>query len=320
VILLCPHIFPTNPTLIGPSHTRNGRGRSSINTSSASSLYSIRDHSLSRRPSIDDVPEDEPTRPQRPSTSSSPPPSRVGSEDRRGRKNTRFSFTAVSNVLLDAVKDQVRSISPRTRSRDRTLSREPSRDRASSRGRTLEPRQDKGHQNKKSSLGKFGEMLKMDDNKARGDGWKEFKKGPSRLLHSWWQSRADKYAGVYTYPISFIIPGNAPPTLQASYGNVTWRLKGQVHRPGAFSLKLSTIREVILIAAPGEDDTEDTENIIIERQWDSQLQYLISISGRSFYIGGTIPITITMLPMAKMKVHRISVILEGMSYSPVCSC
>jgi len=163
-------------------------------------------------------------------------------------------------------------------------------------------------------------MLKLDDNKAAGDGWKEFKKGPFRLLDSWRQSRANKYAGVYTYPISFIVPGNAPPTLQTSYGNVTWRLKGQVHRPGAFNPKISAVREVILIAAPGEDDIEDTENIIIERQWDSQLQYLISISGRSFYIGGTIPIQITMLPMAKMRVHRISVILEGMSYSSVCSC
>jgi arrestin-related trafficking adapter 3/6 len=119
-------------------------------------------------------------------------------------------------------------------------------------------------------------------------------------------------AGVYTYPISFIVPGNAPPTIDCAYGNVSWRLKAQVHRPGTFSQKLTASREVILIASPGEDDTEETENIIVERQWDSQLQYLISISGRCFYIGGTLPIQINMLPMTKMRVHRISVILEGM--------
>jgi len=117
-----------------------------------------------------------------------------------------------------------------------------------------------------------------------------------------------------------MIPGDAPPTIECAYGNVTWRLKAQVHRPGAFSQKLCTSREVVLIASPGEDDTEDTENIIVERQWDAQLQYLITVSGRSFYIGGTLPIQITMLPMAKMKVHRISVILEGTYYTPVCSC
>ncbi|KIM87620.1 hypothetical protein PILCRDRAFT_4046 [Piloderma croceum F 1598] len=108
------------------------------------------------------------------------------------------------------------------------------------------------------------------------DGWKEFQKG------------------VYTYPISFMIPGNAPPTLECLKGNVTWRLNGQVHR---------------------EDDTEDTENIIVRRQWDSQLQYFLSISGRSFYIGGTLPIQITILPMAKIKIHGISVILEGACYA-----
>jgi hypothetical protein len=124
--------------------------------------------------------------------------------------------------------------------------------------------------------------------------------------------------GVYTYPISFIVPGNAPPTLDCAHGNVAWRLKGQVHRPGTFSQKLSASREVTLIASPGEDDTEETENIIVERQWDGQLQYLISISGRSFHIGGTLPVQITMLPMTKMRVHRISVILEGTLLDFVC--
>ena len=106
--------------------------------------------------------------------------------------------------------------------------------------------------------------------------------------------------------------------MDCPYGHVTWRLKAQVHRPGTFIQKLSASQEVILIASPGEDDTEDTENIIIERQWDMQLQYLISVSGRSFYIGGTLPIQITILPMTKAKVHRISVILEGVCYIPQC--
>jgi hypothetical protein len=66
-----------------------------------------------------------------------------------------------------------------------------------------------------------------------------------------------------------------------------------------------------VISTPGDEDTEETENIIIERYWESQLQYLISISGRSFYIGGTIPLYFTMMPIAKVKVHRISVYIEG---------
>lgn len=143
--------------------------------------------------------------------------------------------------------------------------------------------------------------------------------------HSGWQIELIYYRciGVYTYPISIMIPGNAPPTLRCLKGNVTWWLNGQARRPGTFTPKLSASREVILVASPGEDDTEDMENIIVQRRWDSQLEYLLSISGRSFYIGGTLPIQITILPMTKIKVHRIAVILEGTCYAlyvrPACS-
>lgn len=66
-----------------------------------------------------------------------------------------------------------------------------------------------------------------------------------------------------------------------------------------------------MITYPTEEATEDTENIIVERHWDQQLQYLISVSGRSFYIGGMVPITFTLLPLMKVKIHRISVLIEG---------
>lgn len=84
-----------------------------------------------------------------------------------------------------------------------------------------------------------------------------------------------------------------------------------MHRPGAFTQKLTAQREVLVVAAPSEDDTEDSENIIIERQWESQLQYLIAVSGRRFPTGGTIPIDLTIIPFTKAKVHRISVYIDG---------
>ncbi|KAF5348645.1 hypothetical protein D9758_006761 [Tetrapyrgos nigripes] len=121
----------------------------------------------------------------------------------------------------------------------------------------------------KSSFRLSGEIAK----KNEGDGWKEFKKG------------------VYTYPVCFQIPGHAPPSLESTYGSVTWRLKASVHRPGAFSSKMTTQRDVLVLSCPSEEDTEDTENIIVERHWDGQLHF-------------------TMLPLAKVKIHRISVVLE----------
>jgi len=88
-------------------------------------------------------------------------------------------------------------------------------------------------------------------------------------------------------------------------------LKAEVHRPGAFTTKLTAQREVLVVAAPGEEDTEESENIIVERQWDTQLQYLIAISGRSFPTGGTIPLDLTIMPFTKAKVHRISIYIDG---------
>lgn len=117
--------------------------------------------------------------------------------------------------------------------------------------------------------------------------------------------------GTYTFPISFSIPGNAPPTMVCHYGSVFWRLKASVHRPGTFKSKMTTSREVITVACPTSEDTEDTDNIIVERLWDQQLQYLISVSGKSFHIGGTVPVSFTLLPLAKISVYRLSVILEG---------
>jgi hypothetical protein len=119
--------------------------------------------------------------------------------------------------------------------------------------------------------------------------------------------------GTYTYPISFDIPANSPPTLRCQYGTITWRLRATVHRPGTFTPKLTASREVLVILCPTEDDTEATENITVERHWENHLQYLISVSGRAFFIGGTIPITITLLPLAKVKIHRIAVQIEGMN-------
>ena len=101
-----------------------------------------------------------------------------------------------------------------------------------------------------------------------------------------------------------------PPTIYCNYGSVMWRLKANVHRPGAFTPKLSASREVILVASPSED-REDAEGFVTERIWDDQMRYTLSVSGRMFPIGGTIPVTLSFLPMAKVRIYNISVQLEG---------
>ncbi|OJA18855.1 hypothetical protein AZE42_05236 [Rhizopogon vesiculosus] len=296
--------------LHGPLHTPPTAG------SSASSIHSYHDRSLSRRPSIEGISEDARFSPGQTSRFNSPtrsPPAghRSGSvvsnatathmhdDTHRGRKHARFSFSAVANAI-DTMVEHVRSRSPRAESQRRSMSRHHDGD--SERGRTLDRGKgklpdlllDENERHKHhSTLAKVGELLGLEEeHRAVGDGWKEFKKG------------------TYTYPISFAMPNNSPPTIECDHGSMIWRLKAEVHRPGAFTTKLTAQREVLVVVAPGEEDTEESENIIIERQWESQLQYHIAISGRSFPTGGTIPLDLTIMPFTKAKVHRISVYID----------
>jgi arrestin-related trafficking adapter 3/6 len=92
-------------------------------------------------------------------------------------------------------------------------------------------------------------------------------------------------------------------------------LKAEVHRPGVFTQKLTASRDVIFVVSPSDESTGDTEVVFIERFWKDQFQYMLSVSGRVFPIGGTIPITLRLSPMDKVKIYRILAQLEGHSSS-----
>ncbi|KZT72264.1 hypothetical protein DAEQUDRAFT_664375 [Daedalea quercina L-15889] len=230
---------------------------------------------------------------------SSDPRDHAPAEDGRGRKHKRFSLTNVSNALLDVVMDRVHSRSrssladghagdatpPRGRTRERTIHEDVFDD--DDGGTPVRDRE-------RSTLGRVSEVLGFDgeDGKEWGDGWKEFKKG------------------TYTWPISFAIPASSPPTLHCDLGHVTWKLKAFAHRPGTFTTKMSASQEITVVTCPSEDDLEETDSIIVERQWDTQMQYLITISGRSFPVGGSMMVNITFMPWTKMKVYRVSILIE----------
>ncbi|KAL1746644.1 hypothetical protein HDZ31DRAFT_33689 [Schizophyllum fasciatum] len=278
-------------------------------TSSGSSLHSLREASSSRQLASSSDHVDSPVSHSRSRTATiaTPPLSpdeRSPSREDRGRnghrRSSRFSLTTMSSALFDAVRSKSRS----TRRPSPPPDAAPIR-----RGRAMErgayEREESGsavRSKERSRLGKMGGLFGLEKSLAREDQ----SPGPAGSGAEWKEFKP----GTYTYPISFTIPGDAPPTLRCDYGSVVWRLKANVHRPGTFTSKLSDTREVMMIHCPMEEDTEDTENIIVERQWDQQLQYLITISGRSFYIGGTIPVSVTLMPLMKIKMYRFAVFLE----------
>lgn len=104
-------------------------------------------------------------------------------EDRRGRRTARFSLAAVSNSILDAVKERVRSRSPMVeRADDRSKSRGRINDKGKDKEVTKDHGKEKGKDKEKDGAWHFlehkvGEVFHGEDHKEYGDGWREFKKG-----------------------------------------------------------------------------------------------------------------------------------------------
>jgi hypothetical protein len=274
------------------------------------SMHSGHDVALSRTSSIEELPEDEDGSSHlhpanvayyglsRVATGSS---GRSPESEYRGRSRSRFSFRKVAHVF-DAMRERVRSQSPRAGSEER--------------GRTLIKGKDNarvGAHGVWDTLPHVGVTEVSEDdgvNDQRGDGWIVFPKG-TWMAYLLMCSELIGGAGTYTYPIFFTIPNNSSPSMKADHGSMMWKVKAEVKRPSALKLKMTAQREVIVVCAPADNDSDEAEGIDVERQWDSQFQYRIQISKRSFPVGGKIPIQLSITPLAKIKVHRILVHLDG---------
>jgi hypothetical protein len=72
---------------------------------------------------------------------------------------------------------------------------------------------------------------------------------------------------------------------------------------------------VSIVRLPDQMSLETTEPISISRRWEDQLHYDIVISGKSFPIGGKIPIAFKLTPLAKVQVHKLKVfVTESIEY------
>lgn len=83
--------------------------------------------------------------------------------------------------------------------------------------------------------------------------------------------------GTYTWPILIPVSSQLPPSIFCTWGQTQYRLKAKVRRPGALTANLTAETEVQLVNTPGDDDTEESESIVVDRMWDTQLHYNIAI-------------------------------------------
>jgi hypothetical protein len=209
--------------------------------------------------------------PTRRSASNAPPPS---ARSASSRPSGRFSLGALGDVLRGKSTSRVREGSEAREGRERTQSPDGrSMDRNESRGRktALKVLRDR------LTAGLDGSVVPMTiDSDDEGEVDEESLRRGREISKGWKEFKA----GTYTYPISIPIPASLPPTLAADFGNVAYTLKATIHRAGALTTNLTTTSEIVLVACPGQDDTEESESIVVERAWENQLIYHIALSGK----------------------------------------
>ncbi|KZT58730.1 hypothetical protein CALCODRAFT_482184 [Calocera cornea HHB12733] len=151
--------------------------------------------------------------------------------------------------------------------------------------RTLSPHEEGSEERR----GRERERGRERSREKSADAWREFRKG------------------TYTYPIVFPLPPPAPTTVHTEFGTVRYYLVGTVHRSGPFSTRLTGEKEVEVIDVPPD---EEPEPVSIERQWEESLRYVIGLDNKTNLVGGELAFDLTLMPLEKVKIYRLSVALE----------
>ena len=93
-----------------------------------------------------------------------------------------------------------------------------------------------------------------------------------------------------------------------------WKLVAKVRRPGVFTSKLTATREVQVVSIPAVSDVDTTGDVLIEKPWDNQLQYLFNVSSKVLTIGSSFNVKMSFLPLDKIQIYKLAVDLEGRQF------
>ncbi|KAI6046634.1 hypothetical protein EDC04DRAFT_2629047 [Pisolithus marmoratus] len=305
-------------TVSSSSHVSQPAIPTTPSSASFSSGAGQRDVSLSRRPSSEEASDPLrrlspiPTRtslsPERGRGTNSPhspdTSARRESLTRTSRGRSRFSLTSVLDVVKEVTGTASRSRSRSARTNGNDYLEEIERGRTKVRAAVpptihdVDTTQDSStsqqspqtslpHKDHPYSFFGLGRVLGLDNNgdaeddagrgrkhKDHGEGWKEFREG------------------TYTYPIVFPLPPHLPPTYKLPWASLSYTLRAIVHRPGAFTSKMTCSKPFIVVSAPAVSTSEggsggpgDPGPVAVERVWEGKLGYGIELSGRLFIAG-----------------------------------
>lgn len=111
----------------------------------------------------------------------------------------------------------------------------------------------------------------------------------------------------YVYNFELMLPQRLPETLKCNFGQVRWGFNLCIERHGTFKPNLTAHKEVPLLRTLGPSNLEGSEPIVINRDWEDILHYEIIIAGKAFAIGQRFNVAFALVPLAKVKCHRIRV-------------
>ncbi|CCF55786.1 hypothetical protein KAFR_0A03510 [Kazachstania africana CBS 2517] len=121
--------------------------------------------------------------------------------------------------------------------------------------------------------------------------------------------------GMYFYTFQYIIPHSVPESIEVPYGSIKYQLRLIVKNYKKFNSKSVKLLPITIIRSPSDTSIEENEPIIINKDWKSKIFYNIVIHSKICILDGFLPISITMIPMDKVIVHRVRVwITETINY------
>ncbi|AJR60429.1 Aly2p [Saccharomyces cerevisiae YJM244] len=121
--------------------------------------------------------------------------------------------------------------------------------------------------------------------------------------------------GDYIYAFEELIPQAYPESIKADFGFVEYFLFASIERPGAFKSNISARQVVNIVRTQAHNSVEESEPIIISRDWENQLYYDIVIASKDIILDAFLPITFKFAPLDKVTLHRIRIyVTETMEY------
>lgn len=121
--------------------------------------------------------------------------------------------------------------------------------------------------------------------------------------------------GDYIYTFEQVISPTYPESIRADYGFVEYFLLATVERCGAFKTDLHARLPVTIVRTPLDNSVEESEPIVISKDWEGRLFYDILIASKDIILDAFLPIHFSFLPSDKVTLHRIRVyVTETMEY------